>query len=82
MESDVNSKEILYIKFPKIREKVFLQSLDRRMNEIKKRIYFRTLHYFALCHGILLPPVPTQHRLVGHPNVHIHIHNSIPLYLK
>ena len=44
-------KKFSVLKFPKIREKVFLQSLDEKKK--KKRIYFRTLHHASF----LLPSV-------------------------
>ena len=67
-------KKFCVLKFPKIREKVILQQLDRGMNKIKKNIYFSNSTSFNS--SFLLPYVmefqyyPFQRQLfLGHPNV-------------
>ena len=62
--------------------KGFLQSLDRGINQIKKRIFFElyTHAFLPSSHGILLPPVPFC--FLGHPNVHILSLKSASKYKK
>ena len=76
MENDVNSQEMLCNKISEHPRKVFFTIAGSADKQNKQKFFFRTLHHsslnpLALCHGILISPVPEIAVFLGHPNVHI-----------